>query len=308
MTAEAVKSRVSVPMWFDPPEEDGPDSAQKLSSAVDRATELKPFPAVAAEVIKVMNESDFVLGDLEVLINKDPALSAAFLKVANSPMYARATACDSVGMALVRLGDAAVQGIVAGLSALGMFKDNSGVGAVVRDHCAGSASIAKTLANEWSLRSADQVFLCGLMHDVGKLLLMQFGDLNYATVPAPMLEAPDVVHTREHDELGYDHALLGARVMREWGMPDVVAHTVAWHHQPERAFEAGGTVALLVALLRLSDAIDYQIRTDRTLNPDWLDALATGGACVHLGMSGADLRRCWEPMVDARDEMLSILT
>lgn len=295
-------------LWFgDPdPKRTFEQAAASLAAAVADATGLKPFPVVAAEVLQLMANPNYKVSRLEALIEQDPALSSAFLRVANSALYRRAVPCTSVADSLVRLGGSAVQGIVAGISTLGMFEDVTGAGQRVRNHCAGVAAVARMLGNVWRLKAVDELFLAGLMHDIGKLLLIQIGAYDYSDVPSEMLERPDLAQVREREQLGYDHAVLGAHVLQKWGLPDPVPLLASWHHQPARAYEAGGKVGLMTALLRMADTLDHQIELDRAPNPDFIEALGKSGACSYAGLDAGDVALCWEDIVAARDEVLNI--
>ncbi len=281
-------------------------ATHRLSAAVLLSAKIRPFPAVARQVLSLLGDEDYRTADLEGAILKDPALSATFLRIANSALYRSLVPCESVLMACARLGRNAVREIVVGVATMAMFRDVKSRGATIRDHSAGTAAIARTMADEWGLRSGDALFLTGLLHDLGKLLCMQSGIESYEGVPPDSLDTPDRVHLIERDRLGYDHAVLGAHVLHAWKIPEPIAQVVAWHHQPERAYAGGGTVGMQVALLRLADRLEYRLRHDSAPNEVAIDELSTSPEAWHVGFSAADLRATWPQMVEAREEVLSL--
>jgi HD-like signal output (HDOD) protein len=150
------------------------------------------------------------------------------------------------------------------------------------------------------------LFLTGLLHDIGKLLCMQAGIESYDGLPPAALDTPDRLHLVERDRLGYDHAVLGAHVLSNWKIPEPIAHVVAWHHQPERAYAGGGTVGMQVAMVRLADRLEYHLRHDSALNEAVIEELSNSLEARHVGFSAGDLRSSWAQMIDARDEVLAL--
>ncbi len=281
-------------------------AAHRLSGAVLLSAKIRPFPVVARQVLSLLGDEDYRTADLEGVILKDPALSATFLRIANSALYRTLVPCESVLMACARLGRNAVREIIVGVATMDMFRDVKRRGATIRNHCAGTAAIARTLADEWRLRSGDQLFLTGLLHDIGKLLCMQAGIESYDGLPPDALDSPDRLHLIERDRLGYDHAVLGAHVLSSWKIPEPIAEVVALHHQPDRAYAGGGTVGMQVAVVRLADRLEYRLRHDSAVNEAVIDEMSSSLEARHVGFSAADLRTSWAQMIDSRDEVLAL--
>ena len=261
---------------------------------------------VARQVLSLLGDEDYRTADLEGVIMKDPALAATFLRIANSALYRGLVPCESVLMACARLGRNTVREIVVGVATMDMFRDVKSRGATMRNHCAATAAIARTLADEWKLRSGDQLFLTGLLHDIGKLLCMQAGIESYDGLPADTLDSPDRLHLVERERLGYDHAVLGAHVLSSWKIPEPISQVVAWHHQPERAYAGGGTVGMQVAVIRLADRLEYRLRHNSAVNEAVIEELSSSLEARHVGFSAGDLRTTWDQMIESRDEVLAL--
>jgi putative nucleotidyltransferase with HDIG domain len=203
----------------------------------------------------------------------------------------------------MRLGSRTVSEIVVSLATLGLFADaKNGFGASFRNHCVGVAAIARVLGTEWRYRGVEHVFLSGLMHDIGKLLAMQVGEIRYEALDPSALASPDQVHVHERAFAGYDHAVLGAHVLGLWKLPDDIAKIVALHHQPGRAFESGGNLGIGVALLRLADHIEFQIRKSRELDEAYVEELLRDSAAEYTQFSRDVLRAMWPKFIAANDE------
>ena len=102
--------------------------------------------------------------------------------------------------------------------------------------------------------------------------------------------------------LGYDHAVLGAHVLRKWGLPDPIPKVIAWHHQPTRAYAAGGAVALSVAMIRLAERIDHILHTSPEPSDDVLVHVAKTTDCQYLGFKARDLRKVWNDLIELQRE------
>jgi len=300
--AEAVREQ----LWFgdDDPRRTALEASRSLAAALARATGLKPFPAVAQRAITLLNDPDAPLRKIRETLETDPAITAGLLRVANSAAYRSRHAIGSVEEAVQRLGSRHVLEIVSSVAAMGLFKDVKGVGLLLRDHCARVGAMTRILASEWHGQSAESPFLCGLLHDLGKLLLLQVSGIDYNVLDPRALSQPDEAFVHERALLGYDHAVLGGHVLDAWQLPSSVAEVVAWHHQPGRAYEQGGELGLGVALVRLANRIDYQMRQAPELDEAFIAELARDGAAQYTGYQAQILGAMWKKLRDAGQQML----
>jgi len=278
-----------------------------MAAALARATGLKPFPAVAQRAIGLLNDPDTPLRKIREALETDPAITAGLLRVANSAAYRSRQSINSVEEAVQRLGSRHVLEIVTSVAAMGMFKDVKGVGLQVRDHCARVGAMTRVLASEWHNASAENPFLCGLLHDLGKLLLLQVSGIDYQKLDPRALSQADEAFVHERALLGYDHAVLAAHVLESWKLSSSVAEVVAWHHQPGRAFEHGGELGLGVALVRLGNRIDYQMRKSPELDEAFVAELAQDGGAQYAGYSESVLKAMWKKLRDAGEQMLGAI-
>lgn len=312
-TLPAVQLRLSdavrEQLWFgdEDPARTALEASRSLAAALASAMGLKPFPVVAQRAIALLNDPDTPLRKVREALEQDLAITAGVLRIANSAAYRPRQPLTSVEEAVQRLGSRHVLEIVTCVAAMGLFKDAKGVGLPLRDHCSRVGAITRVLAAEWHQRTADNPFLCGLLHDLGKLLLIQVSSLDYQTLDPRALTQADEAFVHERALLGYDHAVLGGHVLDAWKLPTTVAEVVAWHHQPGRAYERGGEVGLGVALVRLANLIDYQMRVEPLVNEAFIALLAQDGAAQYAGYSEAVLRAMWPKLKEASDQMLSAM-
>ncbi len=309
---QGLSDSIEEELWFgdDDPDRTTRAASSSLAAAVGRAAGLRPFPPLAAELMGLLNRGDYDPARVERLIESDPGMTARVLAVSNSAAFMARSRCESVRDALVRLGARTLADIVAGVAAVAMFEearapDPAGLKVKVRSHCVGVAALSRSLAKLWRFRGVDQVFLAGLLHDLGKLLSLECGEIAYHEMPAETLTEPNRTHLCERRLVGYDHAILAAHVLSGWNFPESVQRVVAWHHQPGRAYKVGGDIGLMVALLRVADAIDLRLAVSPQFSADWGEQLSAEGTLSYLDFSVGDLEQSWSELVRSRHEVIA---
>lgn len=283
-------------------------ASQSLAAAVAEIQGLKPFPAVAQKVMQLTANPHCRLEEVAALIHGDPALASRTLRLANSAAFARGVELDSVSQALVRLGLRRVTSMMTAISVMGMFSGGGVRATAVRDHCVGVAALAQTLSQSCSWEGHERLFLSGLMHDIGRLLLMQTSEAethDATTDDAEAARSCGSLHLLERRRLGYDHAVLGGHVLTAWGLPESLARVVAWHHQPARAYQVGGDIALQVAFMEMADLLDEELSNEGTWSDEFFTRCAAQSAFSYVDVSLEDLVRHAEAMVEARNQALA---
>jgi len=304
--ADAVREQ----LWFgdEDPARSALEASRSMAAALARAMGLKPFPAVAQRAISLLSDPNTPLRTIREALEKDPALTAGLLRVANSAAYRTRQSISSVDEAVQRLGVRHVLEIVTSVASLGLFKDAKGVGLQVRDHCTRVGAMSRVLASEWHQRSAENPFPCGLLHDLGKLLLLQVSGLDYQKLDPRVLTQPDEAFIHERELLGFDHAVLAGHILDSWKIPNGVAEVVAWHHQPGRAFEHGAELGLGVALVRIANRLDYRMNVHPELDEAFVAELVQDGSVSYTGYQETILRAMWPKLREAAQQMTGAIT
>jgi len=290
-------------LWFGEDDASAIDAkaAASFAAALADLEGLRPFSEVARRVLDQVADKDFEVARLQAIIEQDPALATKVLRLANSAAFRPRESCASIKQAIVVLGSRTLGEVATSLSMMSMFADMSGIGRTVRDHCASTGALVRALA---LLRdnAGPNSYIVGLLHDFGKLLLLQAQPAIYLKIHGNQLADPDTIHLREREVLGYDHAVLGAHILRKWGLPDPVSKIVAWHHQPVRAFAAGGEVGMQVSLVRLAERIDRLLARESLPTAEETEHLVAIPECEYLGFRARDLEKIWEELRQVKHE------
>lgn len=255
--------------------------------------------------MQLAQDPDVSILSLAECIESDPVIAARLLTIANSALYKPAQPYVSIEQAVMRLGLDSVVELVVGIATMQLMSDPSGFADSVRKHSAGVAAVSRVLATEMRYPGVGRTFLASLLHDIGKLLIHQADEFHYHQLPESA-QAADEVHIYERVQLGYDHAVLAAHVMHEWQFPPLLCRAVAWHHQSVRAFDEGGDVAKMVALMRVADVIVHAMENDEEPEST-CSAVAATSSGARLPFSSEVLTAMWPRLVEARDEMLALL-
>jgi putative nucleotidyltransferase with HDIG domain len=295
-------------LWLDgaPPSESDLRAASSLAARHGSFEGVRPFSTVVQRLVESVSRPDFDLNEVCKLIELDPGLALRILRLANSAGYRGLGPCASVPQAVVRIGATNISGLAMAMSAMALFHDLGGIGRKIRDHSAGTAVIARELAVSLGCAPlSSKVFLAGLLHDIGKLLILQSGDRVYAELVAREM-VPSSVHLKELSMWGFDHGMLGAQVLRSWNIPAPIPQLIAWHHQPKGGRSGATGLALALDLLRLADVVDWLLGQGCPANSPWVERVAASPDGVRAGLCADTLPSLWSDLRAIRQEALHV--
>ena len=220
--------------------------------ALRRAEEVELFPAAAARILAVADDPDSSLMDLEAAVSSDPSLSAQILRIANSAFYGLSRRVGSLRQALFVLGFEATRNIALGLAVLARG-GASGARRAVWRHSLRTGIIAHRAARHLRVDDAGELMVSGLLHDFGKLLMLELGGPPYGEALTTLLGSDEERLTWERQLFGHDHATLGAACLEHWAIPGDICEAVRLHH--ELALEAVAE-HLPAAVVMLADRLE----------------------------------------------------
>ena len=201
---------------------------------------LPTLPSVVARVNELVQDPTSSAADINRAIRQDIALSARILKLVNSSFYGFPRRISSITHAVVILGYNTVRNVVLSafvLDSLGS-KDLPFGHREFWIHSLGVGVAANTLAGRRSLPDADDAFVCGLLHDVGKVVLHQYAREDFADVLKVVKDKDCLIADAEREVMGATHADVGAALLEAWHLPPHVVEVVGCHHSPEAAHGA----------------------------------------------------------------------
>ena len=194
------------------------------------ASRLPVFSAIAYRAISLLGNPEANLDDLESLVAVDQTLAGHVIRAANSALMGSATRVKGVRQAVMRLGLEAARQIISAASLRKMFEAKHSQ--ALWNHSLYVAESAANIAAESGLASREEAFLAGLMHDVGKLVILNLPNSSQES-REHLIQSGCPGSIVERVILGADHADLGARVLRNWHFAESIVTAVERHHTPE---------------------------------------------------------------------------
>lgn len=208
------------------------------------------LPASAAEAVRAVQDPNASLTDLEAIVECDAGLATNILRLANSAYFGGRGTIATVKDATVRLGTKRIVQLVLTTAVAPRIKPplvgyDMPPGALL-GHSLATAVAAEQLAIELRLAAPDYTYTAGLLHDVGKIVLGTY--LNVEAKPILDLAFGEGVSFEEAERrvLGIDHAEVGALLLAWWRLPDEVVQVVRLHHEPYSVSDGEGLVTDLV--------------------------------------------------------------
>ncbi len=204
--------------------------------------ELPTIPEIVFQIMKLIKDPNASISDITRYIEEDPVITAKVLQVANSPLFRGAQVITSLNYAASRLGLNEIERIVLTLSLIkeikGMSKRETHI---FWRHCV-SVALMSDVVNKFSKKpiqntdpAKDDLFVGGLLHDIGLLVLKHYFTDEYEQV-AIVCEASDAgLYETEYDIMGTTHAEIGAHLAKNWALPAAIIAMIEFHHEPDRA-------------------------------------------------------------------------
>jgi putative nucleotidyltransferase with HDIG domain len=222
--------------------------------------ELPLLPAVVWEVIELTATDNADARKLSALIHRDQSLAGHVLRVANSPAYKSIMPIVSLQQAISRLGITTLGEIAFAISLQARVFEVPGYEADLRmlwQHAVGSAVYAKEIAR-MRRSNVEAAFLCGLLHDIGKPIILQaLVDLQRTTtVVIDPAAVPDLLEAH--------HTHVGRLVADAWALPPHVAESIVYHHDAPESLTCPETIMIT----RLADCLAYHMLLPEVCDED----------------------------------------
>jgi putative nucleotidyltransferase with HDIG domain len=208
-----------------------------LDKVLRRIHEVSTLPQIALRVMEVANQPDSRAGDLKRILEADAALSARVLRCVNSSAYALRVRITNLQQAIAYLGLKQIRNLAMTASVAEMFKSKEAIGPYCRAqlwrHLVSVGICARMIAKRLRLANFEDLFLAGLLHDLGIALEDQYLHGPFGEV-IRSLRPGDTLIAAEQARLGFDHAVLGQRVAESWGFPEPIRAAIGHHHAAAR--------------------------------------------------------------------------
>ncbi len=208
---------------------------------------VEPFSDSVQMVFRKMNERPINIDEICGLLELDPLLTTSILRLANSPFYGFVRKIDSIHDATVLLGIHSLRQVIISYSMVNAFPEAPG-GALNRNalwkHSIGVA-VAARLLSRCCGQESEEVFVAGMLHDIGQFLMDQCLQDQYQQVFEFKRQNCCTLREAEQQVLGLGHSKVGAVAIRHWKLPDYLAEVALRHEEPPAGDELNSLVDLV---------------------------------------------------------------
>ncbi len=211
-----------------------------LKQSLARIDTLPAMPVIAQKLLTLNLNTDQGEAEMLQLIAQDPQISAKVIGLSNASLFGAPAKITNVSDAAMRLGLTRVKSVAIGIATMsalaklpeGQLKSND-----LWTHSIAIAMAMRVIAKYMPARSRpqdDQIFLAGLLHDIG-----------YAALSYLDIKASDALHAKlsaesdaallkiETDLVGFHHGEIGARLGSHWSLPEEIIGVMRYHHSPQ---------------------------------------------------------------------------
>lgn len=209
---------------------------EPVLSLIDKSFEIPSIPLVLVRIIQALDKDTSSAAELEDLILHDPALSARILRLANSAFYSFRARVKTISHAISLLGMNIVTSLAIGINLFEPFtKKMKYEGTLISKLWTHSFGVGVLSKEIWTRRSNEKegefAFLCGLLHDLGKVVFFKTDPAAYSTIfSLKKSETDPAITSYEAEHYGADHTAVGEALAKQWGFPPDLICVIRHHH------------------------------------------------------------------------------
>ena len=212
----------------------GDKSNTDYNEMLAKIDDFPTLPVVAMRVNELINDPDSSAADIAAILKKDQVLTAKILRLVNSSYYSIPGGVTDVQRALAFLGFNTIAQLVLSLSVFSLFTDIDGEDfsmVTFWKHALSTAVCAEVLAKRLKYPKPEEAFTCGLLHDIGKLVLNQIDpDRLKGIIKATKERQCSFTEVEKEWDLP-GHTYLGEVIATKWGLPQIIRLAIRYHHQ-----------------------------------------------------------------------------
>jgi len=218
---------------------------------------LPEIPSTVFELNEVIASPLASADDIAQVVSKSPSLAAILLKIVNSPIYAFPTKIDTISRAVTLIGTQEISGLAMGIDAISIFKD------IPKDmidmhlflkHSLACAIISRVLCAYKNIIQTEQLFVSGLLHDIGRLILYKYYPEQAKKILVRAERSKELLHEEEKRGIGCQHTDIGRDLLKKWKIPFSIENNVFYHHNP-----SGANNQAYATIIHLADIMAHSL-------------------------------------------------
>lgn len=214
---------------------------------------LPEIPPIVFELNEVIANPLSSTEDIAQVVHRSPSLTALLLKIVNSPFYGFPSKIDKISHAVTLIGTREISGLALGISIVSLFnsipKEILSMYSFLR-HSLACGIISRILAAHKGIPQTEQLFVSGLLHDLGRLILYSYFPEQSLKILCRARSSDKLLYVQESDSLGCNHTHVIKHLLQQWKLPMALENNVFFHHSPVEALQP-----IPATLVHLADII-----------------------------------------------------
>ena len=267
--------------------------------------EVPTLPIVYQQLFSKMSNPNVSVPQLAEIVTKDQALVTKILKLVNSAFYGYKKEINTISRAMVILGFRTVRNAALAISVFdyvsGAEEDSRFPVEDFWKHSLCTASVCKVLGERVGIKQQEETFVAGLLHDIGKMIMMKYFPDDFGEVCGYAHEHNISWSQAEEKLLNVNHTAVARAVLRSWNFPANLVEAVQFHH----SLSSGSSYPGLVALTHVGDLVSYEL--DMGAPSSLAHPTPDARALKELGMSFEDIMKNKELFMEETKQSLDIL-
>ena len=225
------------------------------NAEIEKINELITIPKIIAEIMEELDKEEAVTHKVIKMVESDVSLTISILRVANSPFYGMRRQIETVSSAITLLGLSEVSNLLImfymkqRLHQLNIKQEH--YLELLWNHSVNTAALASLIVKEYRIDTKGREFTAGLLHDLGKIVLVQYFSAELEKTRRMVNETGESDIQAEAEIVGIAHSDIGGLLAERWNLPYDYVEVMELHHAPELA----ATNPKLVAVVRFADLV-----------------------------------------------------
>jgi putative nucleotidyltransferase with HDIG domain len=246
-----------------------------LEQIIMAAGDLPTIPIVATKVMQLMEDENATADDLARVVASDPAVAARVLKISNSSFYGCQRQIQTLPHAIMMLGFVTLKSVVVAASVKQVYHPFGLTGKLLWEHSFGAGLAARIIASDTRLVNAEEAFLGGLFHDLGKIIMNFLDKEKFQEVMQRCYNDGIDFEQAERTLFPYTHEEVGALVIKKWNFPDHLMKAVMAHHTLALAEDEDPYLVRLTCVVSLANIFCHRYGIGTIAGEEEIDVAAT---------------------------------